>query len=440
MGARGDCAILARMIARHARLSLPAFAFADFRRLFVYALFTSASRWALMLARGWLVFAITGSSFAVGIVTFAGMAQFLTVGPIAGAVADRLDRRQIALCGGALLLLSAVALAALTLGGVVQVWHVVLLAAIDGGARAASQPAIQSLVPNVVPKEHLLNAVSLSGITTHGSRLVGPLFGGVLLATLGPGSVFALSACALVIAIAALWRVELRGVPDEGTPVPRNVLQDVAQGFGHVRRDGRLTVILGCVAAHCGFTMAFESMLPALATTVGGGSGTFSAIVMSLGTGAIIGTLWLSLVRRPVVQGYALTLTGIGSGLAMLVLGMATSPTTAMLGALLAGSTQATFMAIALTLIQGIVPDAMRGRVVSIYMMLAAGHMALMNFAFGWLADIVGVRPLMIIPGLVWIGVFIGAAFFLTELRYVLRRGAFLPRTALAGSAEVAGS
>ncbi|MDA1001840.1 MAG: MFS transporter [Chloroflexi bacterium] len=417
----------------------PAFASPDFRRLFFNAFFTSAARWALMLARGWLVFELTESSFAVGVVTFASMVQFIVVGPIAGAVADRLDRRQIALAGGVLLFLSSAALAALTLGGVAEVWHVVVLAAVDGIAVASSQPAIQSLVPNVVPREHLLNAVSLSGITRHGSRLIGPLFGGVLLATLGAGSVFLLSAIGLVFATAMLWRVELRLAPnaDRG-PVARNVLADVAAGFGHVRHDGRIAVVLLCVAFHCGFTMAFDSLLPQLATNVGGGSRTFSAIVMGVGAGAIVGTISLSMVRQQVVQGYALALTGIGSGIAMVVLGFAATPVAAVVGAVLAGGTQATYMAVSLTLIQQIVPDALRGRVMSIYMMLAAGHMAMMNFGFGWAADRIGVRPLMVVPGLLWIAVFVIAALSFTELRHVLRRGVFVPRLTRAATPEAA--
>ena len=367
------------------------------------------------------------------------MVQFIVVGPIAGAVADRLDRRQIALAGGVLLFLSSAALAALTLGGVAEVWHVVVLAAVDGIAVASSQPAIQSLVPNVVPREHLLNAVSLSGITRHGSRLIGPLFGGVLLATLGAGSVFLLSAIGLVFATAMLWRVELRLAPnaDRG-PVARNVLADVAAGFGHVRHDGRIAVVLLCVAFHCGFTMAFDSLLPQLATNVGGGSRTFSAIVMGVGAGAIVGTISLSMVRQQVVQGYALALTGIGSGIAMVVLGFAATPVAAVVGAVLAGGTQATYMAVSLTLIQQIVPDALRGRVMSIYMMLAAGHMAMMNFGFGWAADRIGVRPLMVVPGLLWIAVFVIAALSFTELRHVLRRGVFVPRLTRAATPEAA--
>ena len=106
---------------------LPAFQSADYRRLFISFFFASASRWALILGQSWLVFELSNSSFAVGLVFFAGSAQFVIVGPFAGAIADRTDRRRLAIGALALSLLSSITLAAITLAGVVQVWHVVAL-------------------------------------------------------------------------------------------------------------------------------------------------------------------------------------------------------------------------------------------------------------------------------------------------------------------------
>ena len=119
----------------------------------------------------------------------------------------------------------------------------------------------------------------------------------------------------------------------------------------------------------------------------------------------------------------------------MLVMGAATSPAVAVLGAALAGGTQATFMAISQMLVQEVVPDSIRGRVLAIYAMMAAGHMAMVNLGFGALADSVGVRPLMVIPAVLWIAIFLGAAFFLTDLRDVLFRGGFRRPAALAAEA-----
>jgi len=397
-----------------------------------------ASRWTLMLARAWLVFEMTGSSLAVGIVTFAGMVQFIIVGPIAGAVADRLDRRRLALIAVLIMMVSSSGLAALTLAELVQVWHIVGLAIVHGMAMALAQPAVQALLPNLVPAEHLLNAVALTGISQHGSRIVGPLFGAVLLAKFGAGIVFVFAALILICALLQLLRIQHRPDPPAVSPgltlSTGSIFRDIVGGLVHIRRDSRLFTVIGCVMFHCAFTMAYESLLPRLAEGLGGGSNTFSAIVMGIGAGAIVGAFGVSLVRRPSLQGGALAITGMGSGLAMIILGSATSPAVAVAGAVLAGATQAIYMTISNTLVLQVVPDAFRGRVMSIFTMLAAGFMAFMNLGFGWLADTVGVKPLMIIPGVAWIVLFGIAAIFLTELRHVLRVGQFRARTAVASA------
>ncbi len=414
---------------------LPAFQSRDFRRLFMSFFFASASRWALVLAQSWLVFELSGSSFAVGLTFFAGAAQFVVVGPFAGAVADRIDRRELALGALLLSLASSLVLTLLTFSGLVEVWHVVLLAVVQGWGQAAAMPAQRALLANLVPREHLMNAVALGGITVHGSRLAGPLFGGVLLSTLGAASVFLLSAVVLCVAIVSMARIAYRSELEGGPVGTRSVVADVGHGFVHVWDDRRLRLVIGLVIFHCSFTMAFNSLLPRLATDLEGGSGTFSAMVMAVGAGAIVGTLAISMVHRSSPRGLALAATGAGSGVAMLVMGAATSPAVAVLGAALAGGTQATFMAISQMLVQEVVPDSIRGRVLAIYAMMAAGHMAMVNLGFGALADSVGVRPLMVIPAVLWIAIFLGAAFFLTDLRDVLFRGGFRRPAALAAEA-----
>lgn len=419
----------------------PALESRDYRRLFLNTVFASGSRWALMLARGWLVFDLTDSSAAVGLVTFAGMSPFLFAGPIGGALADRLDRRRLAIFSAAAGMVFSLVLAGLVLSGVVQVWHVVALAVIQGTTMALVAPAQQALLPNLVRSEHLLSAVALSGIAMHGSKIVGPLLGGVLLANAGAGYVFLLSAALLLVSVAALrsieWRPERGAAPPvAGRSTPARAIgalaSDVGVGMRHVWGDRRPRLVIGLVVFHCGFTMAFDSMLPRLARDVGGGSETYSALLMGIGTGAIVGTAGLATLRTEAARGPALAATGIGSGLAMLVLGTATVPAMAVSGAFLAGLTQATYMAVSQTLLQQITPDALRGRVMSLFFMLAAGHMAFINLGFGRLADDVGVGPLMIVSGLLWIAIFAAASVSLPDLRHLFRRGSFIADGAVA--------
>lgn len=421
---------------------LPALQSPDFRRLFFNRFFASASNWALMLARGWLVFDLTDSSLAVGLVTFAGMSPQLFIGPFSGAIADRADRRRMIVTGAWLGVVTSIVLALVTISGLVVTWHVVVLAFFGGTARAIATPAEQALTANLVPREHLLNAVALSGISMHGSRIVGPLFGGLLLEFFGAGYVFLFSAVLLTLAITQLSRIKYVSAQADAQALALGkrasvlrVVDDVRDGFRYVRGEPRVALILLLVMVHCGGTMAFAALMPRLATDIGGASRTYSAILVAVGAGAIAGTLTIALLRTERAQGYALALTGAGSGLAMVVLGLATTPAVAVLGAVLAGATQAAYMALSATFVQQIVPDSLRARVMSIYMMLAAGHMAFVALGFGWLADSIGPRVLLWAPGLVWMAVFVAAGFLLSELRHLLARGAFRPRALDAAAA-----
>ncbi len=420
----GTTALLTRITDRH-----PALLYPDFRRVFWNAFFASASFWTMLLARGWLVFELTGQGAWVGAVTFAGMVQLALAGPIGGALADRVDRRMIAISADAVGIVAAGVLAVITFGGVIEPWHILVIASIDGVARAFGTPAEQAIVPNVVREEHLLNAVALSGITRHGSRIAGPLLGGALLTTLGAGSVFVLSAVFLALALQQLVRLEYRSTPlpnvAERVLAIGPVLRDVREGVQYVLSEPRLLVVLVLVGFHCGATMAFDSMMPTLATDVGGDDVTYSGIIVGIGAGSIVGTLIISMIRNDAALGRTFFLVGIGSGLSPFVIGLATTPHIAVTGGVLAGATQASFMAVTVVFVQRVTPDALRGRVMSLYIMLAAGQMAFVNYGFGWLSDDVGVRPLLLVAGALWTAGFAAAAVLLPEARSLVRRGNF---------------
>lgn len=414
-----------RMVAR-----MPALQSADYRFLFYNTVLAAAARWALMLARGWLVFELTDSTGAVGIVTFAGMAPFLFLGPLGGAMADRFDRRRMAIMSAVLGVAFSATLGILVVTDVIATWQVVILAILQGTSMAMVAPAQEALMPNLVDRQHLLNAVALSGLARHGSRVAGPLAGGIVLATLGAGAAFFLSAGLLSLAVLQLTRIRWRR-PErrvESTKAPLSGLgQDVAEGIRYSWQDRRVRLILMLLGAHCGLTMAFDALMPRLATDIAGGSTTFTAILVGVGVGAFAGTLALSMVRDEETRGRAYAVTGLASGMAMIVLGLAQTPVVAVIGASLAGASQATYMAISATLIQAIIPDHLRGRVMSLYLMIAAGHMAFMNLGFGFFADGTGVRVLLVGPGVIWLAVFLLATLTRTDLRYLLRRGVFVP-------------
>lgn len=405
----------------------PALASRDFSLLFGNSMFSAAANWALLLARGWLVFDLTKSSSAVGLVTFAGMAPFIFASPISGVLADRMDRRSLSLWSGLVAFLGTVGLAVVTLAGFVEVWHVVVFALLGGIARAVQTPAQQAMIPALVEKDQLLSGMALSSVSVHGSRLAGPLLGGILLEVWGAGSVFVLSAGLYLGGAFCLWRMRYRNTAPPGTQrlsVGR-LLSEMGEGARYIGHDRRVGLVVMLVVFHCALTMAFDSLIPELSHDLGGGGRLYSALLMGLGAGAITGTIAIAKLPTLAAQGNALALTGAVSGLAMLILGVAPSPWIAVAGAAVAGGAQASYMALSATFVQDMTPDALRGRVMSLYIMLAAGHMAFVNLAMGALADIVGVRVLLVVPGLLWTAVFVAGIFALGDLRQLLRRGTF---------------
>ena len=190
----------------------PALLHSDFRKLFYNYVLTSAAGWASLLGRGWLIFELTGSSSNVGWVTFGGMAPMLFLGPVAGTLADRLDRRYMAMASALFGALVSFVLAVLTLSGAVTMWHIVVLAVLQGVAMSAVTPASEAIIPSLVPKEHLLSAVSFRGIARHGSKVIGPFLGGVMMAILddGTGWVFMLTSVFFLLAGYQLFRIQWR--------------------------------------------------------------------------------------------------------------------------------------------------------------------------------------------------------------------------------------
>ncbi|MEL7207016.1 MAG: MFS transporter, partial [Actinomycetota bacterium] len=303
-----------------------------------------------------------------------------------------------------------------------------------------------ALIANVVPEEHLLNAVALGGISQHGSRVIGPLFGAAFLALLGPGSVFVVSAVLLSLSLIEAIRLRHRPAPrtapstagaagpggavepfdDGAAAVIGRLVGDLAGAGRYVRADRRLLTVIILVGAHCSLTMAFDSMMPILAERVGGSSTLYSAILIGLGSGAIVGTLTVSQLQRDRNRGAVFTAVAFGSGLAMVIMGTATTPVAVVAGAVLAGLTQASYMTMSAALIQKIVSDEFRGRVMSLYIMIAAGHMAILNLGFGRAADDIDVRLLLVVPGLAWIGVLVASLAVVPELRWLVARGRFV--------------
>jgi MFS family permease len=374
----------------------------------------------MLLANAWIVYELSDSSFWVGVSTFASMSPYL-VAPLGGMVADRVERKRLVRTTRLFTLAVTVVLFAAAATGAIEVWIVVSMALAQGVIRAIELPADQALLANVVPPSDLGNAVALTSTTQHGSRAVGPLLAGPMLATIGVEGAYAISALFVLLSYTLIRRVETssRG----GVVRLADVMTNLREGASYISRTPPVLWMFVLVFAHCSLTMSFDAMLPGFAETeLHSPAGGFTVMTFGIGLGALIGTFVLALTNVP-HRGGLLLGTAVISGLSPVFMGLSMHLLPATLSATLMGSSQAMFMALTAVLLQEVLPDALRGRVMSLYLMSAGGIMAVMNLGFGALADQTGHPVLFIAPGLAFVAVALLSPLAVSHFRRIYRTG-----------------
>ncbi len=417
---------------------LAALEYGDFQTLWTANFFAGAAAWALIVARGWIVYEFSDSSLWVGVVTFAAMIPRVAVSPFTGYLSDRFDRRTVLRVMFAINLLHNLVLGFLMLSGSAEIWHIVVLSVVNGSARAAQMPAGQALIPNLVPRTLLLNAIALNQATMHGSRLLGPLAIIPLLATTGTtGAIFL---CAGFYAISLVQTMRLRTASTGVINKRQSFVRNFSEGAVYVYKTPILFSVVVMAIFHCGLVMSFESLLPVLSTKLldsgDGGAGFlllltqilnesgagFSVLMMAVGAGALSSAIILAGISSDVTKGRLFFAFGAMSGLSSLALGLSPNLATALPSAILLGVSSAAFMTLTHTMIQTIVPDGVRGRVGAIYSVHIGGMMASFNLLNGVLADYVGAPLILMVTGFAFALIVMASWQFVT-MRVIYRGG-----------------
>lgn len=282
-------------------------------------------------------------------------------------------------------------------------------------------PAGGALLPNLVPRHHLLNAIALNTGTQHGSRLLGPLLTAPLMLTVGAAWAFLFCTTFYALGLSQILRISIssKGVVRS----EQGFLRNMSAGVVYVYHDPLLLSLFVLVGLHCSLTMAFESLLPLLArdTLSMGGEG-FTYIMMAVGTGGLICALSLAAVQSDLAKGRLLMIMGIASGITPLGLGLAPNLPLLLLAAVGMGASQAGFMVILHTIVQSIVPDSIRGRIAALRNMHISGLMAGFNLVNGFLAEIYSVGWVLGIAGAAFTAI-MAVSFLFVPLRRVYTAG-----------------
>ena len=417
---------------------LAALEYGDFQTLWTANFFAGAAAWALIVARGWIVYEFSDSSLWVGVVTFAAMIPRVAVSPFTGYLSDRFDRRTVLRVMFAINVLHNIVLGFLMLSGSAEIWHIVVLSVVNGSARAAQMPAGQALIPNLVPRSLLLNAIALNQATMHGSRLLGPLAIIPLLAMTGTtGAIFL---CAAFYVISLLQTMRLRTASTGKIDTRQSFARNFAEGAIYVYKTPILFSVVVMAIFHCGLVMSFESLLPVLSTKLlvsesgdanflrlvtqlltESGAG-FSVLMMAVGAGALSSAIILAGISSDITKGRLFFAFGTLSGLSSLALGLSPNLATALPSAVFLGVSSAAFMTLTHTMIQTIVPDGVRGRVGAIYSVHIGGMMASFNLLNGVLADYVGAPLILMVTGFAFALIVVASWQFVT-MRVIYRGG-----------------
>ena len=382
----------------------------DFRILWTGAFVSTIGTWTQKVAQSWLILTITGSAsaFYLGLDSFLGELPILLFTLIGGVVADRYDKRHLLIASQCVQMATALTMAALVYTNQIHIWHVLTLSMIAGVVQAFGGPAHQSLLPTLVGKQHLPNAVAFNSIQFNLARVIGPLVAGQTLAAFGMVACFGINALSFLAVIAALASLHIKHIPPSA---PKHMHDELKGGLMHVRDNPALIglAILGFCGTFLGSPLL--TFLPLFARNVfNGGVTEYTHMMAFAGAGAVTGALVVAWMGKFHNMGRTLLTIQIVFGLLLVTFA---STRILLLNELLlfaAGSCMVMLFAMLSSLVQLNAPDAMRGRVMSIYMVAFRGGMPLGSLMGGWIATYAGAPAVLTINGVLLTAV---AAWFL---------------------------
>ena len=365
--------------------TLAAFAYRDFRVLWLGAFASTVGTWMQKVAQSWLVLELTESSFYLGLDDFLGQLPILLFTLVGGVVADRPDRRRLLLGSQYIQMATAFTLAALVFFDQVRIWHILALSCLTGLAQAFGGPAYQSLIPSLVPKKDLPNAIALNSIQFNLARVFGPLLAGAAL-FFGTAACFGLNGLSFLVVIVALMSLHIKHTkPAEKKPM----LQEMKGGIAYARSQPAIIALTVLAFLTTFLGLPLLTFLPVFVRDVFHGEvNQYTHMMAFSGSGAVAGALVVAWLGRYKHMG--LTLLVVQAVFGGLIAAFALSQVWwwSCLLLFLSGAALIVVFSMTASLVQLIVPDHLRGRVVSIYMVAFRGGMPLGSLAGGYAASL----------------------------------------------------
>jgi MFS family permease len=371
--------------------------------------------WMTRIATSWLVYRLTGSALLLGLVGFAGQIPSFLLAPFAGVLIDRWDRHRLLVVTQILAMLQSAALAALTLAGVINIWHVLALSLFQGVINAFDMPARQSFVVEMVEKrEDLPNAIALNSSMVNAARLLGPSIGGVIIAAVGEGWCFTLDAVSYLAVIASLLLMRLAPRSPRVKSREARMLQELRAGWAYVSGSPPIRSILLLLALVSLVGMPYTVLMPVFASKIlHGGPHTLGFLMAATGVGALSGAVFLANRRSVVGLGRVVPMMSALFGAGLIGFSLSRTLWLSLPLLMVTGIGFMVQMSASNTLLQTLVDDDKRGRVMSFYTMSIMGVTPFGSLMAGSLAHRFGAPHTLLIGG---IGCILAAAWFASLL------------------------
>ncbi|MBS1797622.1 MAG: MFS transporter [Acidobacteria bacterium] len=379
--------------------------------------------WMTRIATSWLVYKLTGSALLLGVVGFAGQIPSFLLAPFAGVLVDRWNRHRLLVVTQALAMLQSFALGALALTGLIKIWHVVALSVFQGVINAFDMPARQSFVVQMVEdRNDLPNAIALNSSMVNAARLLGPSIGGVIIAVVGEAWCFMIDGFSYLAVIASLLAMRLAPALAAGVETRANLVEQFREGWRYVAGSLPISRILLLLALVSLVGMPYTVLMPIFANEIlHGGPNTLGFLMAASGVGALAGAFFLAARRTVVGLGRFIPLMAGVFGAGLVAFSFSRAIWLSLLLMVATGLGFMVQMAASNTLIQTIVEEDKRGRVMSFYTMAFMGTAPFGSLLAGSLAERIGAPNTLLLGG---IGCILGAVWFaraLPRLRVFVR-------------------
>jgi MFS family permease len=358
----------------------------DFRLMWIGAFVSTTGNWMQIVAQAWVVYSLTDSAFYLGADAFLSTVPMILFSLLGGVIADRFERRRILIASQILQMTFALVLAGLIYSDSVQVWHIFILSFLTGSVQAFGGPAYQALLPMLVKREQMTNAIAMNSMQFNLARMIGPVIAGLALKELGAAGCFLLNAASFIPVMLSLMAIRASFTAERKER--RSVLHEMKEGLSFVKNDRGIAQLTIVAFVSTFFGIPILTLLPVVAKEVFGfGAAGYGWLLTASGAGSVTGAILMASMQQSTRQGMRSILNQILFAVALFSFALSQWLPLSVVMLFISGAALLGVITTVSSLVQLNTAERMRGRVMSIFMMAFRGGMPLGNLLTGWVAE-----------------------------------------------------